>query len=116
FRNFLSFNRQYLDEIGSEDSFGRTIWALGYLIGCGVSNSYKEFALEIFQRSYPHFKALKHLRGMANTIIGISYYLKAVPGDEGMINELVRLTQPLVDAYESQQSDDWQWFEEKMTY
>jgi glycosyltransferase involved in cell wall biosynthesis len=116
FRNFLSFNRQYLDEIGSEDSFGRTIWALGYLIGCGVSNSYKEFALEIFQRSYPHFKALQHLRGMANTIIGISFYLKAVPGDEGMVNELVRLTQPLIDAYESQQSEDWQWFEEKMTY
>src|SRR5690606_11951602 len=25
FRNFLSFNREYLDEVGSEDSFGRTI-------------------------------------------------------------------------------------------
>ncbi len=116
FRNFLSFSRQYLDEVGSEDSFGRTIWSLGYLIGCGASNSYKEFALEIFQRSFPHFKALKHLRGMANTIIGISLYLKAVPGDEGMVNELGRLTQPLLDAYDNQQSEDWQWFEEKMTY
>ena len=116
FRNFLSFNRQYLDEVGSEDSFGRTIWALGYLIGCGTSNSYKEFARELFSKSFPHFKALKHLRGMANTIIGISLYLKAVPGDEGMVTELVRLTQPLIDAYDSQQSEDWQWFEEKMTY
>ena len=41
FRNFLSFNRQYLDEVGSEDSFGRTIWALGYLIDCAASNSYR---------------------------------------------------------------------------
>jgi glycosyltransferase involved in cell wall biosynthesis len=32
FRNFLSFSREYLDEVGSEDSFGRTIWALGHLI------------------------------------------------------------------------------------
>jgi glycosyltransferase involved in cell wall biosynthesis len=72
FRNFLSFNRQYLDEVGSEDSFGRTVWALGYLIGCTSSNSYREFATEIFHKSFPHFKALHHLRGVANTIIGIS--------------------------------------------
>lgn len=116
FRNFLSFNREYLDEVGSEDSFGRTIWALGYLINCAASNSYREFALELFHRSFPHFKRLVHLRGMANTIIGISLYLKAVPTDEGMVNELAKLTQPLIDAYEKTHSADWQWFEDKMTY
>lgn len=116
FRNFLSFNRQYLDEVGSEDSFGRTIWALGYLIGCAASNSYREFAIELFQKSIPHFKSLQHLRGMANTIIGLSLYLKTFPTDEGLVNELIRLTQPLIDAYEQTQSADWQWFEDKMTY
>jgi len=116
FRNFLSFDRRYLDEVGSEDSFGRTIWALGYLIGCSQHNSYREFAMELFQRSYPHFKKLEHLRGMANTVIGISLYLKAIPTDEGMMQELIRLTTPLVEAYEKTASPDWQWFEEKMTY
>ena len=33
-----------------------------------------------------------------------------------MVNELIRLTQPLLDAYEHHKSEDWQWFEEKMTY
>jgi len=116
FRNFLSFGRQYLDEVGSEDSFGRTIWALGYLISCAASNSYREFALEIFRRSFPHFKALTHLRGLANTIIGISLYLQAIPTDEGMVIELAKLTQPLLDAYEQNDADGWHWFEEKMTY
>jgi glycosyltransferase involved in cell wall biosynthesis len=116
FRNFLSFKREYLDEVGSEDSFGRTIWSLGYLINCAASNSYREFALEIFHRSFPHFKALVHLRGMANTIIGICLYLENVPTDEGMVNQLVDLTQPLIDAYEKNKGDDWHWFEEKMTY
>jgi glycosyltransferase involved in cell wall biosynthesis len=116
FRNFLSFNRQYLDEVGSEDSFGRTIWALGYLIGSAANNSYKEFALELFRKSFPHFKTLTHLRAIANTIIGISLYLQVVPGDDGMVNELIRLTQPLIDGYNQNQSHDWQWFEEKMTY
>lgn len=116
FRNFLSFDRRYLDDVGSEDSFGRTIWSLGYLIGCSSNNSYKEFATELFHKSFPHFKKLTHLRGMANTIIGISLYLQAVPGDEGMVNEMIGLTQPLIDAYEHHQTDGWQWFEEKMTY
>ena len=116
FRNFLSFNRQYLDEVGSEDSFGRTIWALGHLISCAASNSYREFALEIFLKSFPHFKSLKHLRGMANTIIGVSLYLQVFPTDEGMVKELGVLTQPLIDAYERNKAEDWDWFEEKMTY
>jgi glycosyltransferase involved in cell wall biosynthesis len=116
FRNFLSFNRQYLDEVGSEDSFGRTIWALGHLISCAASNSYREFALEILRKSFPHFETLKHLRGMANTIIGISLYLQVFPTDEGMVKKLVDLTQPLIDAYERNQDAEWQWFEEKMTY
>ena len=117
FRNFLSFNRQYLDEVGSEDSFGRTIWALGHLIGCAHQVIRTgSLHLELFNRSFSHFKALKHLRGMANTIIGISLYLQVVPGDDGMVNELIRLTQPLIAAYETNQSEEWQWFEEKMTY
>jgi glycosyltransferase involved in cell wall biosynthesis len=116
FRNFLSFSRQYLDEVGSEDSFGRTIWALGYLIGCTSSNSYREFATEIFHRSYPHFQNLHYLRGVANTIIGISLYLQVYATDEGMTSEMVRLTKMLTDAYEQTHSEDWEWFEEEMTY
>ncbi|RZL17114.1 MAG: glycosyltransferase, partial [Pedobacter sp.] len=56
FRNFLSFRREYLDEVGTEDSFGRTIWSLGYLINNAPNNSYREFAKELFLRSVPHFQ------------------------------------------------------------
>jgi len=116
FRNFLSFSRQYLDEVGSEDSFGRTIWALGYLINCATNNSYREFAVEIFHKAVQQFKNLTHLRGQANTIIGIALYLKVFPGDDGLIQELKNLTQPLMDAYEALSDDEWHWFEDVMTY
>lgn len=116
FRNFLSFRREYLDEVGSEDSFGRTIWALGYLINSAPNNSYREFAEELFQRSIPHFNSLQHLRGLANTVIGLSYYLKAHPHDEGLIEQLKVLTKPLVSAYENNMGEDWYWFEDKLSY
>ncbi|MGE7776309.1 glycosyltransferase [Chitinophaga sp. NPDC101104] len=116
FRNFLSFSRQYLDEVGSEDSFGRTVWALGYLIRFAPNNSYREFAYELFHRSIQHFAALEHLRGRANSIIGVCHYILHHPADEGMVHVLEQLIQPMIDAWERNATDEWQWFEKSMTY
>lgn len=116
FGNFLSFEREYLDEVGSEDSFGRTIWALGFLVNCAPNNSYREFASELFYNSIIRFKQLYHLRGIANTIIGISYYLKTYPDNKEMLRQLYNLTTPLMKAYYDHCGKDWNWFENKMTY
>lgn len=116
FRNFLSFTREYLDEVGSEDSFGRTIWALGYLINNAPNNSYREFAREVFDKSIPHFKKLQHLRGIGNTMIGLSSYLKAHPGDEHIRAQFDQLASPLKESYLKNKQEKWHWFEEKMTY
>jgi hypothetical protein len=67
FRNFLSFSRQFLDEEGTDDSFGRTIWSLGYLLIHAPNRSYAEFGYELFFKAVPHFKNLTHLRGICNT-------------------------------------------------
>ncbi|NEU07731.1 glycosyltransferase [Flavihumibacter sp. R14] len=116
FRNFLSFDRRYLDEVGSEDSFGRTVWALGFSINCAPNNSYREFAEELFFKSVPHFKSLKHLRGIANTIIGVANYLRVHPFNEDLTMQLSNLTKTLTIAYNENHSPNWRWFEEKMTY
>ncbi|GAA4307862.1 glycosyltransferase family 4 protein [Compostibacter hankyongensis] len=116
FRNFLLFNREYTEEIGSEDAFGRAVWALGYLIRYAPNSAYREFGLEIFRRTIPHFSNLQHLRGISNTIIGISHYLASFPTDEGMIGHLSRLAGKLMNAYHAHAADGWQWFEDRMIY
>jgi len=115
FRNFLSFNRQYLDEYGSEDSFGRTIWALGYLLQFPPNDSFRQIGREIFFKSVQHFGQIETIRGAANTIIGICYYLKNVQ-DEGMIKIMNRLVDIICSEYKKNNSDDWNWFENEMTY
>lgn len=115
FRNFLSFKREYLDEVGTDDSYDRTLWALGFLISNSPNNSYKEFARELFFNSLEHLDKLEHLRGYGNSIIGIAHYLKTYPDDILEI-KLVALADKLVDAYQKNKSEDWHWFEEKMTY
>lgn len=116
FRNFLSFNRNFLDEVGSEDSFGRTIWSLGYLLGNAPNDAYYQTGRDIFFDSVPNFIKLKSIRSIANTIVGICHYLKSNPSDEGMIQLLTILTERLIAEYDIHQKDGWNWFESLLAY
>jgi len=116
FRNFLSFDRRFLDEKGSEDSFGRTIWALGELIRLPPNDAYFELGRELFFNSSPNFKKLKSLRGIANTIVGICSWIHRFPWDEEMAEILNDLSNKIIVMYEKENSADWHWFEPELTY
>ena len=116
FGNFLSFSRQFLDEFGSEDSFGRTIWALGYLISNAPNDAFKQIGREIYSRSIQYFDKLESLRGISNTIIGIAYYLKDAQEDESQLQLLLSLTSKLVSAYQANKDKNWHWFENTISY
>ncbi|MDX9773617.1 MAG: glycosyltransferase family 4 protein [Bacteroidales bacterium] len=116
FRNFLGFNRSFLDEVGSEDSFGRTIWALGYLIANAPNDSYFQTGKFIFLAATGNFEKLNSIRGIANTMIGISYYLRSNPSDDSMAEILRNLTYKLIRHYDDNRSSDWKWFEALLAY
>ena len=116
FRNFLSFNRDFLDEIGSEDSFGRTIWALGYLIRFAPNEAYFLIAKEMFDLAYPNFEKLQSIRGIANTLGGLYHYLKYFPDDEGVHQVLKKITNKIINNYMSNRDKEWHWFEPILAY
>jgi len=116
FRNFLSFNRSFLDKRGSEDSFGRTIWALGYLLNNAPNDSYYQSARMIFFNALPEISKLTAIRAIAASIIGISYYLKSNPSDDGMLETLKKQTDILTGLFEQNSTPDWNWFEEELSY
>ncbi len=116
FRNFLSFNRDFLDEVGSEDSYGRTMWALGYMLAYPPNDSYYQTANEIFIAAIPVLNNLSSPRSIANTIIGLSYYLKSRPSDDGMLEILKKQVDILINSFKQNSSDDWPWFEDHLTY
>src|SRR5690606_29157737 len=111
FRNFLSFSRVYMDELGSEDSFGRTIWALGYLLGSAPNDAYYQTGRLMFFNAAPNFESLKSIRSIANTMMGICYYLRSAPSDDSMTERLRNMALILVKHYEENQSSGWRWFE-----
>lgn len=116
FRNFLSFNRNFLDEVGSEDSFGRTIWALGYLLGHPPNDAYYQTGKLMFLDAAPNFEKLKSIRGIANTMIGISYYLRSNIADDIMTERLRNLAHKLIKQYEDNSTPQWKWFETLLAY
>ncbi len=116
FRNFLSFSRNFLDEVGSEDSFGRTIWALGYLLGNSPNDAYYQTGRMVFFNASPNFEKLKSIRSIANTMIGISYYLKSNPSDDSMTERLRNMAMNLIKHYEENETPDWKWFESLLAY
>ncbi len=115
FRNFMSFSRNFLDEVGSEDSFGRAIWALGYLLGNAPNDAFYQSGREVFFKAAPNFEKLKSIRSIANTIIGISHYLRN-NSDDSMTEKLKNLTYKLVKHYEENETPDWKWFESLLAY
>lgn len=116
FRNFLSFRRDFLDEQGSEDSFGRAIWSLGYLLGNAPNDAYFQSGKQIFFDAVPNFEKLRSVRSIANTIIGVSYYLQSSPQDEAIIKLLRIMAAKLVDQYKQNRTENWHWFEELLAY
>ncbi|MDA3883524.1 MAG: glycosyltransferase family 4 protein [Bacteroidales bacterium] len=116
FRNFLSFSRNFLDEVGSEDSFGRTIWALGYLLNNPPNDSYYQTGKIIFFDAAKNFEKINSIRSIANTMLGISHYLKSNPSDDSMIETLNTLAGKLIKQYEENSSPDWKWFEPLLAY
>lgn len=116
FRNFLSFSRNFLDKVGSEDSFGRTIWALGYLLDNAPNDAYYQTGKSVFFNASPNFEKLQSVRGIANTIVGISYYLMSNPSDDSMMERLKNLSYKLIRNYEENSTSDWKWFEPLLAY
>ncbi len=116
YRNFMGYNHEFLDKKSSEDAFGRTIWALGFLLAHSPNDSFFQIARHLFNLSFGRFQQLKSIRGIANTLMGISYFLARFPWDEGMVSVMTGLADKLVQAFEKESSDDWHWFEPVLTY
>ena len=109
YHNFCDADGKWLDSIGSEDSFGRTLWGLGVAHRVNAPFVPQRAVAEMMRRSLPRIDALHFLRSKAFTILGLAYSrLDDV--------RLRRLADDLADAYEQTATDDWRWFEEGMTY
>ena len=116
FRNFMSFGRVWLEESGSEDSHGRTLWALGECARSDISPSRRQWAKDLFDAALPAAEDFSSPRAWAFTLLGLHAYCSVV-SDNALAARLRRsLADRLICALTSVESENWIWFEEGLAY
>lgn len=116
FRNFMSYDRRWLEDEGSEDSQGRSLWALGTCAGRSKHRHLQAWAAQLFERALPSVLDAKSPRAWAFTLLGIYEYFRRLSGDRVAAQARDILTQRLIDLFEVTAGDDWPWFENSLSY
>jgi glycosyltransferase involved in cell wall biosynthesis len=116
FRNFMSYSRSWLEESGSEDSHGRTIWALGTVVGRSTEPGRRALARRLFLAALPVVGEFGSPRAWAFSLLGIAEYLRAFEGDREAENLQRDLASRLVSGFSRNFDQPWPWCEDKLTY
>ncbi len=116
FRNFLSFDRQWLDGVGSDDSVGRAAWAVGACIGRTKRRAFHSWAAQLLEPAVNAVVQTDSPRAWAFALIGIHEYLRRMSGDRLMNQHRDTLTSRLIELFEQNSNTDWPWFEPHVTY
>ncbi|THH41760.1 glycosyltransferase family 4 protein [Neolewinella litorea] len=116
FRNFMGYDRRWLEDRGSEDSYGRALWGVGYCLAHPPRSDQRLLLEEIFVRGINHLDRVKSPRTLAYGILALTYFLDYKPTDEAMLNLLDRSCNRLLDHYRDSRREGWEWFEGYLTY
>jgi hypothetical protein len=116
FHNLLSYEKRYLDEIGTEDSIGHALWATGNTLNSEVPLMLRKLSKLLFDESLPKARSFTSPRAISFTLLGLCGYSKAFPGDPNLKKDLRSLSNFLVDRYNDNAEKNWQWFEQYATY
>lgn len=114
FHNFMGYDRRWLDEVGTHDSCGRAIWALGYGAAFAPAPSWRSVCARLLDRAMPSIGWLGYVRSRAYAMLGLSYAHASGQTRYGPV--LQTLADDLLAAFRANASADWPWFEDVMTY
>jgi glycosyltransferase involved in cell wall biosynthesis len=116
FRNFMSFDRKWLEEVGSEDSHGRAMWALGTGVAHSLCQGQKQLCARLVEDGLAAVAAFTSPRAWAFTLLGIHEYLQEYPESGAAKAARDVLTGDLLQLWNHCAAEDWPWFESSVTY
>lgn len=120
FRNFRSEAGDWLEAVGSEDSHGRAVAALGETAQRVEDRSVERLSRDLFAAALPACLDLRHLRPMAYASLGCVAMLDTPHGASihaPCRYALLELGERLAGAFEATRgAPDWLWPEDVVTY
>ncbi|MBB6427251.1 glycosyltransferase [Sphingopyxis sp. JAI128] len=116
FRNFMGFGRDWLEDVGSEDSCGRTLWALGATARDAREPGQRLWAHELFERTAASALDFRSPRAIAFAMLGADFVLATHP-EHDLANRILRSgADRLMTLYEVAARPNWRWFEPVLAY
>lgn len=116
FRNFMAFDRSWLEAEGSEDSFGRSLWSLGDTALNARRHDLRRWASHLFDQVAPHARVLGSPRTWAFSILAADAVLEARPGHAVAASLLRDLATRLHAVLRAGRRPGWVWFESVLAY
>jgi glycosyltransferase involved in cell wall biosynthesis len=116
FRNFMNFDRTWCEDVGSEDSNGRAIWALGVTARDGKDPKHRDWARAMFDATASLALDLGSLRAQSFAMLGAAAMLDASPGHELAKSILERFPDDQIALLDAARRPEWQWFEIVLAY
>ena len=116
FRNFMNFDRTWCEDAGSEDSNGRTLWALGITARDATDQKHRDWALALFDHTASMALELGSLRAQAFAMLGAAAMLEVKPGHELARSILQRFPDDHLALLASARRPEWKWFEIVLAY
>lgn len=116
FRNFMSYDRRWLEERGSEDSNGRTLWALGHGSAKAADAAMRGWAARLFDYTAPMALHFRNGRSLAFAVLGADHRLEADPTNR-MAREIIERGGAYLSAQlKASRRAGWDWFEAGLAY
>lgn len=116
FRNFMGYDRRWLEERGSEDSHGRAVWALGGVVRRAGGPDSRAWAHGLLERSVEPLAGFTSPRAWAFALLGVVDYLAARPEDLRFVRLRADLVEPLRGHLLGNRRPGWTWFEDVLSY
>jgi glycosyltransferase involved in cell wall biosynthesis len=116
FRNFLSYERQWQESQGSEDSHGRALWALGVALNRSTDEGIRGLAGRLFEQALPAVLAFTSPRAWTFSLLGVQEYLDRFAGDRSAQKYREILADRLLKIYDAVNGPGWHWFEDGLAY
>lgn len=120
FLNYVDKNKSFTGQnqaTNLDDSNGRAIWALGYLVSAKdiLPEEIITEAASIIQKTQNHIETIHSTRAMAFAIKGLYFCHNAIKSYE-TLNLIQTLSKRLVQMYKHESVEKWDWYEGYLTY
>lgn len=116
FRNFMTYDRRWVEETGSEDAHGRAIWSLGKAVQYLDQSGHTALATNLFNEALKAVERFHSPRALAFSLIGLHAYLKKFSGDSEVHRIFETISIRLYDQFKGNAKADWPWLEEALNY